>query len=367
MSSTTTWVDFRELRTKLRFADVLKHYGVELRVRGERATGFCPLPCHPTHEGKRRSPTFSAHLGKGLFNCFGCGAKGNALDFAAYMTGVDPNDPTALRKVAVDLQDRFVASPSRGDERPFTPARRAKATAAPAKEFAARGDAHEIPDEGSARPVLNAPLDFSLKTLDRAHPYLAERGFIQETVSYFGLGYCSRGLLQQRIAIPIHDARGQLVGYAGRLVDDAAVDDEHPKYRFPSARERDGVRYEFRKSLLLYHLFAQPEHLADLIVVEGFASVWWLWQCGFANTVALMGSSCSPEQAALIIGRVVPSGRVWVFPDGDEAGERCATSVLSQVSPHRFCRWVRLDAGRQPTDCPAEQLRALLAWKVVLP
>jgi DNA primase len=366
MSSTTTWVDFRELRTKLRFADVLKHYGAELRVRGDRATGFCPLPCHPKHEGKRRSPSFSVHLGKGIFHCFGCHKSGNLLEFAAIMSGVDPENPAALRKVALELQDRFLATPSGGRERPFTPNRGAIVT--PGNGALNQSDAHEKPGEGSARPaVVNAPLDFTLKTLDAEHPYLKERGLTRETVSYFGLGYSSRGLLQQRIAIPIHNAKAQLVGYAGRLVDDALIDDEHPKYRFPSARERDGVRYEFRKSLLLYHLHAHAEHLTDLVVVEGFASVWWLWQCGFPNAVALMGSSCSPEQAALVVTRVVPSGRVWVFPDGDEAGARCATSVLSQVSPHRFCRWVRLDPGRQPTECSAQQLRELLAWKVVLP
>jgi DNA primase len=282
------------------------------------------------------------------------------------MAGVSPDDPTALRQVALELRDQLLDGPARRGERVFTP--KGNGVSKAAAEPTDQSDAREKPGEGSARPVIvNAPLDFTLKTLDTEHSYLKERRLTPETISYFGLGYCSRGLLQQRIAIPIHDTRSQLVGYAGRLVDDALIDDEHPKYRFPSARERGGVRYEFRKSLLLYHLHAQPERVTDLVIVEGFASVWWLWQCGFANAVALMGSSCSSEQAALIVDRVVPSGRVWVMPDADEAGERCATGALSQLSPQRFCRWVKLDTGRQPTDCSAEELRELLAWKVVLP
>src|SRR5258708_479350 len=40
------WVDFRELRAKLNFSEVLKHYHVELKVKGDQATGFCPLPGH---------------------------------------------------------------------------------------------------------------------------------------------------------------------------------------------------------------------------------------------------------------------------------------------------------------------------------
>ena len=77
--SKSTWVDFKELRSKLRFGELLQHYDVTLKVKGRKATGFCPLPCH---EGKRRSPSFSADLERGIFQCFGCSAKGNLLDFA---------------------------------------------------------------------------------------------------------------------------------------------------------------------------------------------------------------------------------------------------------------------------------------------
>jgi len=70
------WVNFKELRAKLRFSDVLESYDVHLKVKGDRATGFCPLPHHPRREGKRHSPSFSANLARGIFQCFGCGAKG---------------------------------------------------------------------------------------------------------------------------------------------------------------------------------------------------------------------------------------------------------------------------------------------------
>ena len=77
-------------------------------------------------------------------------------------------------------------------------------------------------------------LNFELQGLDPSHAYLKERGFTTETIAYFGLGYCSRGLMQGRIAIPLHDEHGLLVGYAGRLVDDREIDEDNPKYRFPS-------------------------------------------------------------------------------------------------------------------------------------
>jgi DNA primase len=54
----------------------------------------------------------------------------------------------------------------------------------------------------------DARLDFELKTLDYAHPYLPRRGFTDETIQKFGLGYCSKGYLVGRIAIPLHDELG---------------------------------------------------------------------------------------------------------------------------------------------------------------
>src|SRR6185437_11124162 len=76
--------------------------------------------------------------------------------------------------------------------------------------------------------IVNAPLDFELKGLDATHPYLLGRGFTPETIQRFGIGYCSRGLLRTRIAIPLHDAGGTLVGYGGRVVDDTTISEGNP-------------------------------------------------------------------------------------------------------------------------------------------
>jgi hypothetical protein len=62
-------------------------------------------------------------------------------------------------------------------------------------------------------------------------------------------------------------------------------------------------------------------------------------------------------QAELIVSLVKPGGRVWLMPDGNEAGIRCAQSLLFEISPHRFVRWGKLDDGKQPTDLSAEQLK----------
>ena len=190
----STWVNFKDLRTRLSFEDVLRHYGVEVKRKGNQHQGFCPLP---NHKGKKNSPSFSANLERGIFKCFGCGASGNVLEFAAMMENVDLEDGAAFRKVAVELQKQFCPEVER------TPIG-GKPT-----------EAERKPEPNELPVVINPPLDFELKGLDQDHPYLRGRGFASETIGYFGLGFCSRGLLKDRVAIPLHDHEGKLIGYAG--------------------------------------------------------------------------------------------------------------------------------------------------------
>ena len=309
---------------------------MEAKRKGNQHHGFCPLP---NHNGKKNSPSFSANLEKGIFQCFGCGAKGNALEFAAMMEKVNVEDGAAFRTVAIELQKRFCPE--------IENAQKPKAAQPPPKAEAIK-----------ERPaVVNVPLDFELNGLDAKHPYLLNRRFTQETIDHFGVGFCSRGMLKDRVAIPLHDHDGKLIGYAGRVVDDSTITEDNPRYRFPGERERDGKVFEFRKTLFLYNGFRFKTPLDDLIVVEGFASVWWLSQNGLPHTVATMGADCSELQAALIVSLVKPIGRVWMMPDGNEAGERCALAIFRQVSPHRFVRWVKEADGKQPTDLSAVQLK----------
>jgi DNA primase len=140
--------------------------------------------------------------------------------------------------------------------------------------------------EDDASVVVNAPLDFELQRLEYDHPYLRERGFTEETVRAFGLGYCQRGLMKGRIAIPLHDKEGALIG---RIVDEEAIGKDTPRYLFPGSRERNGARHVFRKSAFLYNGF-RVGNRSELVVVESFTAVWWLTQAGITKVVALMGA-----------------------------------------------------------------------------
>jgi DNA primase len=326
------WPYFKKLRESLSFEAVIRHYGVEVRpARQGQHNGPCPLP---QHRSRNDASSFSANFEKGVFQCSGCGAKGTVLEFAAMMERVDPRNGEKLRPVAVKLACHFDV---RLDEEPRGE-----------RAFKPRPRQPDLP------VVVNAPLDFELKGLDQAHPFLRSKGFTAETVHEFGLGVAARGLLKGRLAIPLHHD-GKLVGYAGR---DVANSDGTPKYLFPSQRERGGVIHRFDRSRFLYNGCFIKGPVDDLVVVMGFADVWWLHQHGRPNVVSTMGDGCSGEQSRLIVSLVRPAGRIWIMPDGTSQGERHALSVLKLVSPSRFVRWIQIGASKRPVDLNHSQLQS---------
>ena len=205
-SSPENWIDFRELREKLDFGAVLAVYGVELHAtdRKGQARVACPLPGHAE---RRERKTFSANLSKGIFRCFGCGESGNAIDFAVLMAGLEKGNGSHVRQAALELRERFI------------------------KGVSVRKSEPECPR------VVNAPLGFELKTLDPSHAWFAKNSLTRETVGHFGLGYCSRGALKGKIAIPIHDDSKTLIGYAGLPTDEEIARTESSQYVYPEDRK----------------------------------------------------------------------------------------------------------------------------------
>ncbi len=101
------WVNYQQLKDRMDFQRVLEAYGVEVTYKGNQATAFCPFPEHEDQKSK----SFSANLERNIFQCFGCGAKGNVLNFAVRMEGFNPDDPKAFRQGALKVQERFGGPP----------------------------------------------------------------------------------------------------------------------------------------------------------------------------------------------------------------------------------------------------------------
>lgn len=333
MHTQTTWVDFKALRQKLSFRDILGHFKIEVPQDKNQYKGRCPLPSH--READTR-PTFSADLERGIFKCFGCGKQGNLLEFAALMQGVDPEDGRALRRVALELQEGLKGG---------APERRP-----PEKRLLERREARSLP-----RVVaVNAPLDFELKGLHPGHPALRDLGISEETSRFFGIGFTDRGSLKGRIAIPLHNTDSRLIGYAGRSVPGS--ESEGPRYIFPEPRERSGVRHEFRPGLLLYNAWRYKEPQDVLVVVPEIEDVWALHQGGMVSAVATMAPEAAPEQIALL-ERIVPgSGRV-VFLARHGRQQEVATLMAGKLAAARFVRVAIVVEGQPLVDAVREVSR----------
>jgi DNA primase len=244
--------------------------------------------------------------------------------FVVTKEGITAGDRTkSRRQAALLLQDWF------GIEATTTTVPQTSATAdtsAPVEDV--------TPTEEEAGDGANPPLKFTFKHLDMRHSYLTQdRGLTEATIDFFGLGlHVGKGIMQNRICIPIHNELGELVAYAGRSPGDPP--EGEGKYRFPP---------NFKKSLVLFNLHRAREHATEgLIIVEGFFTVFEFYQRGRRNVVALMGSSMSTAQERLIVETVGPKGRVLLALDNDEAGRKGSEDAVNRLRSQVFVREMAL-------------------------
>ena len=334
------FIDFAWLKRQAGFAAVLDAYG--LRPKGARALARgtkirCPF--HDDHE-----PSLGIDPARKIFHCFGCGAKGNILDFVARMEGLDPK--AGLRDAAVRLA-AICGLPLAPEEEAETGSRsRPRRAAAPART--------PTPPEPAPEPRLERnPGCFALKFVEHAHPYLEARGLDPDAAAAFGIGfYAGKGSMRGRVVIPILDwwpddpEPSRLVAYIGRWPGDDVPKGE-PRYKLPA---------EFRKNQVVYNLHrivgARHVHL-----VEGCFDAVHLHRLGFP-AVALMGRALAPEQLLLLARAGVR--HVTVLLDGDPQGREAARAVHAALGTHGlFSRIVDLPDGSDPATLDRDAFMAL--------
>ena len=144
--------------------------------------------------------------------------------------------------------------------------------------------------------------------------------------------------MKGRVCIPIHNVDGELMAYAGRWDgSEAELPEGEEKYKFPKG---------FHKSLELFNLH-RVKHCRHLIVVEGFFGAMRLHALRFP-AVALMGSSLSDEQVALLHAHCPALRFMTVLLDGDEPGRKAGDTVAARLAQSWWTRIVHLADGFQP-------------------
>ncbi|MEW6467521.1 MAG: DNA primase [Bacteroidota bacterium] len=309
---------------------------VTLKKRGANYLGLCPF-----HNEK--TPSFNVSPVKGIYKCFGCGKAGNSVNFI--MEHEQMTYPEALRYLAKKYNIEI-------EEKEQTPEEKVQQ------------------DERESLYVISsfAQKHFTGNLLgtDEGRSiglgYFRERGFRQDIIEKFQLGYAidkwtaftdaalgagyqaeylvktglsirseKKGEDQRerlfdrfsgRVMFPIHNVTGRVIGFGGRTLK---TDKKVAKY--VNSPESD----IYHKSKVLYGLFfAKKSIIAEdnCLLVEGYTDVISLHQAGIENVVASSGTSLTTEQIRLI-KRYTPN--ITILYDGDLAGIKASFRGIDMI------------------------------------
>jgi DNA primase len=307
------------------------------------------VACCPFHGEK--TPSFTVSPTKQFYHCFGCGAHGTAIGFL--MEYSQKSFPDAVEELA---RDAGLTVPR--VERPGDRERR---------EEAADLTEHLL----TAAKFYRA----KLRESPRAIGYLKGRGLTGAIAAQYGIGYApddwqtlaaafpsyddpaldAAGLVirgegdkrydrfRDRVMFPIHDVRGRVVGFGGRIIDRG-----EPKYL------NSPETPVFSKGRELYGLFQARQAIRDaerVVVVEGYMDVVALAQHGVGYAVATLGTATTPVHVQKLF-RMTDSV-VFCF-DGDAAGRKAAWRALENALPAladgKNAKFLFLPDGEDPDD-----------------
>jgi DNA primase len=292
---------------------------VNLKRRGVNLIGLCPF-----HNEK--TPSFTVSPGKNIFKCFGCGVAGDSVKFL--MEHENFSFPEALRylanKYGIEIK-----------EKEYSPEE---------KQAVELADSLYIVNE-FARDFYRDQLFDTDRGKSVGLAYFKQRGFREEIIRKFGLGYAPAGrdhftqaalaksfpkehlqklgltashggdFFRDRVMFTIHSLTGKPIAFAGRILK---KDAKAPKYVNSPESEI------YHKSRVLYGVyFAQRSirRLDECLLVEGYTDVLSLHQAGIENVVASSGTALTSQQVRLVKRF---TGNLTMLYDGDAAGQKAA-------------------------------------------
>ena len=291
---------------------------VELKKAGVNYKGRCPF-----HDEK--TPSFVVSPTKGIYKCFGCQKGGNSINFIQELQGV--SYPEALRYAADKYNIEI-------EEQELTPEQESRMSAKES-QFIATKFASEY-----FQNVLWNTSEGKAVGLS----YFKERGFSEDTIKKFQLGYSPKkqnsfekaatkagydleilaassligknedgktyDKFRERTIFTIHSYTGKVIGFGGR----AFSPDAKSKYL------NSGETLIYDKSKVLYGLNLSKQEISKAdrcFIVEGYTDVISMHQNGVENVVSASGTALGPQQIQLIKRS---TNNVTLLFDGDKAG-----------------------------------------------
>ncbi len=314
-----------EVREQTDIVELISQY-VSLKRSGVNHMGLCPFHAE-------KSPSFSVNSARQFFHCFGCGVGGDVFSFLMQTEGLA--FPDAVRRLAersgIDLQERTLTPEE--ELRQQQRERLYRVNDVAAKYF------HQLlmdhPAGAVARNYMKArgygrkaageyQIGFALDSWDGLKKHLEEQGIAATDARTLGLirpGKQGRGdydLFRGRLIFPVCDLSGQIVAFAGRVLDNSK-----PKY---INSPESPIYHKGRVLFGLYQARQAMRQSGDVLLVEGYFDQLALFRAGFPQVVATCGTALTVEHAR-ILKRYVQ--RVVLLFDQDSAGKQATFKAMT--------------------------------------
>lgn len=338
-----------ELKNKIDIVELISSY-VAVERKGGNYWARCPFH----HE---KTPSFSINASEQFYHCFGCGVSGDAITFIREIESVDFIDAVKIlcehAKIPmpeVNFEtEKTLENKKKRDEM-------LKIMKASARFYlnnlnSGKADAHVqyiLDRKLSSTVVRKFGLGASLNYYDLPQ-FLLDSGYSKQNI--IDCGVCiesarNHGLSDAqggRLIFPIINAMDDVVAFGGRVLEKT----DFAKYK------NTGATALFDKSKNLYNINLLKKEkkatgLKDVIIVEGYMDTISLYQAGFTNVVASMGTALTKDQARLCKRY---SDNVYICYDGDGAGQKGAVRGLEIMRDEQInVRVVPLPDGLDPDD-----------------
>lgn len=311
-----------DLRHRADIVTIISEF-VPLKKQGRNYTGVCPFHSEKT-------PSFVVSPEKQIFHCFGCGKGGNVFSFLMEknaMTFIEAVEFIAKRLGIILPQSSISPEKAKQDSLKKRYYHINEITAKFYQQLLFEETSREalryLQDRGLQRTTLEKfVLGYVPDDWSRLTSYLLNQDVAEQELLILGLAVkTQKGNLidrfRNRIIYPIMDEAGRIIGFGGRVLNDA-----QPKY----LNSPDTPL--FSKGKHLYGLYLAKSSIREqdrAIIMEGYMDVITSWQNGFTNVVGTLGTALTPDQVRLLMRY---SYNTFICFDSDSAGEKAALRGL---------------------------------------
>ncbi|MDR0361797.1 MAG: DNA primase [Planctomycetota bacterium] len=342
--------DFLErVRSANELSQVVQNYNVHMKRAGVNLIGLCPF-----HNEK--TPSFNVRTSEQFFRCFGCGAKGDVFRFVQMMERVEFPEAVRLLAERSGLELEYVSSEGRkaAEKRSeaktalfwccsravdyFEGALRRDGGGAAREYLLSRGFSQETirkwrlgwaPDswDGLSGFLLKNAKETAFK--EQVLEYALRAGVLRERISGDGSKRRLYDAFRGRVMFPILDPQQRPVGFGGRVLE------EKPEVGGKYINSSEGPLFEKRRILFGLAQAAKEIGLRKAaIVVEGYTDVIMCHQYGIENVVATLGTALTEEHVQTLRRHVREQGRVIALFDADAAGEKATLRAIDLFMGH---------------------------------